>query len=101
MAPLIALAAIGLFAAGVTAGIVGVVSVAIRREEENLTLTSEATDPVTRTGRWVNGVYVRAPHRAGFGQPGRHAPPPATAAPRHGASAAGAATPPFHAPGRT
>ena len=64
MAPLIALAAIGLFAAGVTAGIVGVVSVAIRREEKNLTLTSEATDPVTRTGRWVNGVYVRAPRRA-------------------------------------
>ena len=71
MAPLIALAAIGLFAAGVTAGIVGVVSVAIRREEKNLTLTSEATDPVTRTGRWVNGVYVRAPRRADVGQPGR------------------------------
>ena len=32
MAPLIALAAIGLLAAGVTAGIVGVVSVAIRRK---------------------------------------------------------------------
>ena len=65
MALLIAFAAIGLFAAGVTAGIVGVVSVAIRREDKNLTLTREATDPVTRTGRWVNGVYVRAPRRAG------------------------------------
>jgi hypothetical protein len=63
MALLIALAAIGLFAAGVTAGIVGVVSVAIRREDKNLTLTSEATDPVTQTARWVNGVYVRAPGR--------------------------------------
>ena len=70
MAPLIALVAIGLFAAGVTAGIVGVVSVAIRREEKNLTLTSEATDPVTRAGRWVNGVYVRAPRRSGTGRPG-------------------------------
>jgi len=63
MAPLIALAEIGLFAAGVIAGIVSVVSVAIRREEKNLTLTSEATDPVIRAGRWVNGVYVRAPRR--------------------------------------
>jgi hypothetical protein len=63
MAALIAFAAIGLFAAGVLAGIIGVVSVAIRREERNLTLTSEATDSVTRTGRWLNGVYVRAPHR--------------------------------------
>ena len=63
MAALIALAAVGLFAAGVIAGIIGVVSVAIRREEENLTLTSAATDTVTRAGRWLNGVYVRAPRR--------------------------------------
>ncbi len=68
MAPLIALAALVLFAAGVTAGIVGVVSVAIRREEANFTLTSGATDSVTRTGRWVNGVYVRAQRRADVGQ---------------------------------
>ncbi len=64
MAGLIALAAIGLFAAGVFAGIIGVVSVAIRREERNFTLTSEATDSVTRAGRWLNGVYVRTPHSA-------------------------------------
>jgi hypothetical protein len=69
MAPLIGLAEIGLFAAGVIAAIVGVVSVAIRREEKNLTLTSEATDAVTRAGRRVNGVYVRAPRRSGTGQP--------------------------------
>jgi hypothetical protein len=61
MAALIALAAVGLFAAGVFAGIIGVVSVAIRREDRNLTLTSKATDNVTRAGRWLNGVYVRAP----------------------------------------
>lgn len=61
MAPLIALAAIGLFVAGVIAGIIGVVSVAIRREEKNLTLTSGATDPMTQAGRQVNRVYVRAP----------------------------------------
>jgi protein-S-isoprenylcysteine O-methyltransferase Ste14 len=64
MAALIALAAVSLFAAGVIAGIIGVVSVAIRREERNLTLTSEATDHVTRAGRWLNGLYVRAPRRA-------------------------------------
>jgi hypothetical protein len=64
MAALIALAAIGLFAAGVIAGIIGVVSVAIRREERNFTLTSEAPNNVTRAGRWLNGVYVRAPQSA-------------------------------------
>ncbi len=68
MAPLIALAAIILFAAGVTAGIVGVVTVAIRREETNFTLTSEATDRVTQTGRWVNGVGVRVQRHADVGQ---------------------------------
>ena len=71
MATLIALVAIGLFASGAIAGIVGVVSVAIRREERKFTLTSEATDPVTRTGRRLNGVYVRAPRRSGTGRPVR------------------------------
>lgn len=61
MAALIALAAIGLFAAGIFAGVIGVVSVAIRREERNLTLTSGPTGTVTRAGRWLNGVYVRTP----------------------------------------
>ena len=63
MALLIALAAIGLFAAGVIAGIVGVASVAIRREEKDLTLTREATGTVTRAGRALNGVYVRVPRQ--------------------------------------
>jgi len=63
MAALIALVASGLFALGAVAGIVGVVSVAIRREERKSTLTSQAPDNVTRAGRLLNGVYVRAPHR--------------------------------------
>ncbi len=63
MASLIALAATSLFAAVAFAAIIGVVSVAIRREEKNLTLTSEATSHVTRMGRWLNGVYVRTPNR--------------------------------------
>jgi len=64
MAALIALAAFVLFAAGVVAWIIGVACVAIRREETNLTLTSQATDHVTRAARWLNGVGVRAPHRS-------------------------------------
>jgi hypothetical protein len=63
MAAQIALAAFAVFAAGVTTGIIGVVVVAIRREERSLTLTSEAPDPVTRAGRRLNGVYVRTPRR--------------------------------------
>ena len=63
MAALIALVASGLFASGAIAGIVGVVSVAIRREERKFTLTSQAPGNVTRAVRLLNGVYVRAPHR--------------------------------------
>ena len=76
MTPLVALAEIILFAAGVVVGIVGLVCVAIRREEKNLTLTSGATDSVTRAGRWVNGVSVRAPgHSAGaVATPSVHVP---------------------------
>jgi len=61
MAVLIVLAAVGLGAAGVSAGLIGMVSVAIRREEKNLTLTSVATGKVVRLGGWLNGVYVRVP----------------------------------------
>ena len=64
MATLIALVASGLFASGAIAGIVGVVSVAIRLEERKFTLTSKAPDNVTRAGRLLNGVYIRAPRRA-------------------------------------
>lgn len=70
-APLIAIAATGLFAAEVIAGTVGVMSVANRREDKNLALTGEATGPVTHAGRWVNGIDVRAPRRAGAAWPGR------------------------------
>ena len=69
MTSLIALAAIGMFVAGMIAGIIGLVSVAIRREEKSLTLTSAATDPVTQAGRWVNGVYVRAQRRPWYTHP--------------------------------
>lgn len=61
MAALIALAAIGLPIAGAIVASIGMVSVAIRREEKNLTLTIEAPDHLTRAGRWLNGVHVRMP----------------------------------------
>jgi len=67
MVALIALVALSLFAVGVVAGIIGVVALAIRREERNLTLTGEAPDNVTRAGRWLNGLYVRAPRRTATG----------------------------------
>jgi hypothetical protein len=64
MNTLILLAATGLFAAGTITGIISVVTIAIRREEKNFTLTSAAPDHVTQAGRWLNGVGVRAPRRA-------------------------------------
>ena len=67
MTALIALLAICLFAAGLATGILAVVALAIRREERNLTLTRAAPDTVTRTGRWLTGLYVRAPRRTATG----------------------------------
>jgi len=88
MTVLIALAAVGLGAAGASAGLVGMVSVAIRREEKDLTLTSVATGKVVRLGRWLNGVYVRVPRHTAAAdrqtthvwRPGRPAESPAAAA---------------------
>jgi hypothetical protein len=61
MTALIALTATGVFAAGVVAGIIGVVTAAIRWEERNRTLTSGPTGYLTVAGRWPNGVCVRTP----------------------------------------
>ena len=61
MAALIALAVIAVLAAGAFAGIVGMVSIAIHREEKNHTLRAEATGTVMRVGRWLNGVHIHAP----------------------------------------
>jgi len=60
MTSMIALAAIALFIAGMITGITGLVSVAIRREDKSLTLTSATSDPVAWAGRLMNGVHVRA-----------------------------------------
>ena len=55
MTALITLVAVGVFAAAGFAGIIGVASVAIRREEKDLTLTRGAAGMVIRAGRALNG----------------------------------------------
>jgi hypothetical protein len=64
MAVTITLTAISLFAAAVSAGLIGVVSVASRKEDKNHTLTSQPTGNLTRLARRLNGVHVvrYAPH---------------------------------------
>ena len=69
MAALITLVATCLFAAGAGTGIIAVAALAIRREERNLTLTSAAPDTVSRAGRQLTGLYVRAPRRTATGSP--------------------------------
>jgi hypothetical protein len=59
MAALIALAATCLLVAGALTGITGMVAIAIRREDRNPTLTSQASDTVTRAGRRLTGLHVR------------------------------------------
>jgi hypothetical protein len=55
----IALAAIIVFIAGVSAGIIAVVIAGIRREDRDLTLTPQAADRVSRGARLLTGLYVR------------------------------------------
>jgi hypothetical protein len=61
MAIPIALAAISLLAGAVSAGLVVVVSVAVRKEDRNFTLTSQATGNLTRMGRRLTGAHVLRP----------------------------------------
>jgi hypothetical protein len=53
--------AIVLVIAGAALGIVAVISLGIRREERNLSLTSNTTGRVARGTRRLNGVYTRRP----------------------------------------
>lgn len=47
--------------AGAAIGIIAVVALGIHREERDLSLTSDTTDPVARGARKLNGVYTRIP----------------------------------------
>ncbi len=55
-----------IFAAGVAAGAILLVSWGIRREERDFTLTSRALDPVAGGTRRVTGLYVRQRTDAGL-----------------------------------
>lgn len=50
---------IGTFVAGAAAGIVVIVSLGIRREERDLTLTGRAPDRKSQGARSLTGLYVR------------------------------------------
>jgi hypothetical protein len=75
MVTLTALGAIGTLIAVVTAAAIGMMSVAIRREEKNLSLTRAAPDRLTRAARWLNGAYVRAPRPTAAADRGRQPRP--------------------------
>jgi hypothetical protein len=47
--------------AGAALGIVAVISLGIRREERDLSLTTDTTGRVARGTRRLNGVYTRNP----------------------------------------
>jgi hypothetical protein len=81
MAVPIALAAISLLAAAVSAGLIVVVSVAVRKEDRNLTLTGQATGNLTRMGRRLTGVHVLRPARQHFSRPADDADLPVRAGP--------------------
>jgi Flp pilus assembly protein protease CpaA len=65
----VAITVTAVFASGVFGGVVGLVTVAIRREERNHTLIRPAPDRATCAARGLNGVYVRAP---GGGEASHH-----------------------------
>jgi hypothetical protein len=55
------LSATALLIAGVALGVLAVVSLGIRREERDLSLTSDITDRAVRGARRLNGLYTREP----------------------------------------
>jgi hypothetical protein len=59
MAITVILGIVVIFAAGISFGIVLLVSAGSRREERNLTLTSWAPDQISKGARVVTGLYVR------------------------------------------
>jgi hypothetical protein len=63
----ITLTAISLFVAAVLAGLTGIVSVAIRKEDKHLTLATTAPGHLTRVARWLTGLHVlrASPHHPG------------------------------------
>jgi len=63
----VTLTAISLFVAAVLAGLIGVMSVAIRKEDKSLALATKAPDNLSRVARWLTGLHVlrTTPHHPG------------------------------------
>jgi hypothetical protein len=59
MASIIVIIAIVIFAAGAAAGAIFLVSLGIRREEMDFSLTRQAPDRVSQGARLVTGLWVR------------------------------------------
>ncbi len=59
MAVVVVLIGVAIFLSGIVAGIIGLVAVAVHREERAHTLTGAASDSITRAGRLLTGLYVR------------------------------------------
>jgi uncharacterized membrane protein len=57
----ICVSAVALLIAGVALGALAVVSLGIRREERDLSLTSDTTDRAVRGARRLTGLYTRGP----------------------------------------
>jgi hypothetical protein len=66
----VAVVALVLVMAGAVVGGLAVVSLGIRREERDLSLTNDITDRVTRGARRVNRAYTRGlAHEPGYHRP--------------------------------
>ena len=59
MAITVIVTAIVIFAAGIAAGVILLVSWGIRREERDLSLTRQAPDKTSRGARVITDLYVR------------------------------------------
>jgi hypothetical protein len=57
----VAVVALAMVMAGAAIGVLAVVSLGIRREERDLSLTSDITARAARGARRLNGLYTREP----------------------------------------
>lgn len=58
-----AFTAVALVTIGAVIGVIAVVSLGIRREEQQFTLTSDSEDRMVRGARRLTGLYTRTPDR--------------------------------------
>jgi hypothetical protein len=66
--------AVAIFAAGVAAGIIAVVSLGSRREERQMSLNRAAPDQLTKAARLLTGLHVSHPSSADAARPDARVP---------------------------